>query len=155
MRSFFDTNVLVYLFDEDASAKKARAQLLLQEEVEAGRATLSTQVLQEFYVVVTRKLAKPLPLDLAEQAVRNLAALNTIQVDTALVLAAIARNRQQGFSFWDSLIIETALASGAKHLFSEDLQNGQIIQEMQIQNPFLALPVEETDDNPTDPKTLQ
>ena len=91
-------------------------------------------------MVVTRKLAKPLPLDSAEQAVRNLVALNTVQVDTALVLAAIARNRQQGFSFWDSLIIETALACGAKHLFSEDLQNGQIIQEMLIENPFLALP---------------
>lgn len=148
MRSFFDTNILVYLFDEDAPAKKAKAQLLLKEEVEAGRATLSPQVLQEFYVVVTRKLAKPLSLDSAEQAVLNLAALNTIQVDSALVLAAIARNRQEGFSFRDSLIIETALACGTKRLFTEDLQNGQIIQEMLIENPFMALPVEEKSNIP-------
>ena len=60
MRSFFDTKVLVYLFDDDAPEKQRRAQQLLQDEVGQGRAILSTQVLQEFYVTVTRKLASPL-----------------------------------------------------------------------------------------------
>jgi predicted nucleic acid-binding protein len=59
MRSFFDTNVLVYLFDEDSAKRKARAQVVLEQESEAGRAVLSTQVLQEFFVTVTRKLASP------------------------------------------------------------------------------------------------
>ena len=115
MRSFFDTNILVYLFDEDTPEKKAKAQALFEQEVMAGGAVLSTQVLQEFYVAVTRKLAKPLPPDTAEQVVRNLTALPVVQIDTAMVLAAIIRNRLQGFSFWDALIIETALTGGAKH----------------------------------------
>lgn len=67
-RTFFDTNVLVHLFDEDAPEKKARAAELYARETQADRAALSTQVLQEFYVVVTRKLAAPLPSHEAERA---------------------------------------------------------------------------------------
>lgn len=137
MRSFFDTNVLVYLFDGDAPAKKGKAQALLKEEVSEGRAVLSTQVLQEFYVTVTRKLAEPLPVDMAEKAVRDLAVLPLMQVDAELIQAAIRRCRRSRFTFWDALIIETALASGAVRLLSEDLQNGQIIEGMKIENPFV------------------
>lgn len=136
MRSFFDTNVLVYLFDEDAPEKKAKAQVLLKQEVDEGRAMLSTQVLQEFYVAVTRKLAEPLPTDVAERVVRDLAVLPLSQVDVPLIQAAIRRCRRSGFSFWDALIIETALAGGAACLYTEDLQHGQVIDGMKVENPF-------------------
>ncbi|MDX1251707.1 MAG: PIN domain-containing protein [Gammaproteobacteria bacterium] len=136
MRSFFDTNVLVYLFDEDAPEKKAKAQALLRQEVGEGRATLSTQVLQEFYVAVTRKLAQPLPAEVAERAVRDLAALPLLQVDVSLIQAAIRRCRKSGFSFWDALVIETALAGGVARLLTEDLQHGQVIDGMKVENPF-------------------
>ncbi len=75
---FLDTNVLVYLFDTDSPAKQNRAREVLNKEARGSRALLSTQVLQEFYVTVTRKLATPLDGKSAEQAVRDLALLPTI-----------------------------------------------------------------------------
>jgi predicted nucleic acid-binding protein len=138
MSSFFDTNILVYLFDGDAPDKRSRAQELLEREVAGGRAILSTQVLQEFYVAVTRKLSEPLSAEVAEQAVRDLAALPVTQVDARMVLSAIGRSRSMKFSFWDALIIEAALASGARRLLTEDLQHGQEIEGVRIENPFAS-----------------
>ncbi len=105
-RSFFDTNVLLYLFDDSAPEKKTLAQEVLSEEVEAGRAVLSTQVLQEFYVSVTCKLADPLPPDVAEAQVDDFARLPLVRVDEAMILAAIGRHRSMSLSFWDALILE-------------------------------------------------
>jgi predicted nucleic acid-binding protein len=136
-RSFFDTNVLVYLFDNSEPEKKARAQEALHREVAAGRAALSTQVLQEFYVNVTRKLASPLPTEVAEARVRDFSRLPLVRVDAPLILAAIARSRRMGFSFWDALILEAALAAGADRLLTEDLQHGQEIEGLRVENPFL------------------
>jgi predicted nucleic acid-binding protein len=136
-RSFFDTNVLVYLFDNSEPEKKARAQEALHREVAAGRAALSTQVLQEFYVNVTRKLASPLPTEVAEARVRDFSRLPLVRVDAPLILAAIARSRRMGFSFWDALILEAALAAGADRLLTEDLRHGQEIEGLRVENPFL------------------
>ena len=137
MRTFFDTNILIYLFDEDVPEKKNLAQELFERETDAGRALLSTQVLQEFYVAVTRKLAYPLSPEVAENVVRNFAELPLIQIDATLVLTAIGKSRSLGFSFWDALIIAAALSGGAECLFTEDLQNRQIVDGMRIENPFL------------------
>ena len=137
MRTFFDTNILIYLFDEDAPEKKNLAQELFERETDAGRAVLSTQVLQEFYVAVTRKLADPLSPEIAENVVRNFAELPLIQIDSTLILTAIGKSRSLGFSFWDALIIAAALSGGAECLFTEDLQHGQIIDGMRIENPFV------------------
>ncbi len=138
MRAFLDTNVLVYLFDVDAPDKQEQARALLQAEVANGRAVLSTQVLQEFYVAVTRKLARPLDALTAEAALRCLAELPVTPVNSALVLRAAQRSRTDNRSFWDSLIVETAVQSGAKVLYSEDLQHGRVVEGMQIVNPFQA-----------------
>ena len=91
MRTFFDTNILVYLFDADADDKKARASARFETEVSVGRALLSTQVLQEFYVVVTRKLSVPLEPETAEAVVRNLSLLPVIGIDAEKIIAAIGR----------------------------------------------------------------
>ncbi len=136
-RSFLDTNVLLYLFDNSEPVKKARAQELVTEEVETDRAVLSTQVLQEFYVNATHKLASPLPAQVAEKRVRDFSTLPLVQVNAHMILAAIARNRSQGFSFWDALIVEAALSAGADRLLTEDLQHGQEIEGLRIENPFL------------------
>lgn len=136
-RSFLDTNVLVYLFDADAPQKKATAQALLEREATRGRAVLSTQVLQEFYVAVTRKLAEPLPPADAEQAVQSLTKLPVTPVSTTMILMAIRRSRRAQLSFWDALIVEAALASGATRLYTEDLQHGQQMDGVEIVNPFL------------------
>lgn len=136
MRSFFDTNVLVYLFDADAPDKQARAREILKQETAEGRALVSTQVLQEFYVTVTRKLAVPLEPDIASRAVRDLAALPLVQVDSLLILSAIRRSQRDQLSFWDALIVEAALSGGAVQLYTEDLQHHRIIEGMRIENPF-------------------
>jgi predicted nucleic acid-binding protein len=110
---------------------------VIQREVEAGRAALSTQVLQEFYVSTTRKLASPLPEEVAEARVRDFSGLPLVLVDPSLILAAIARSRNLGFSFWDALIVEAALAAGANRLLTEDLQHGREIEGLRVENPFL------------------
>jgi predicted nucleic acid-binding protein len=133
-RSFFDTNVLLYLFDNRESGKKAAAQELLEEEVEAGRACLSTQVLQEFYVNATQKLASPLPPEVARARVRDFSSLPLVQIDVSLT---VARSQKMSFSFWDALIVEAALKAGVDRLLTEDMQHGQLIEGMRVENPFL------------------
>ena len=136
-RSFFDTNVLLYMYDDDAPEKKATALEVFEREVEAGRAALSTQVLQEFYVNATRKLERPLSPERAEARVRDLSSLTLVQVDARSILAAIRRSRGLMLSFWDALIVESALSIGAERLLSEDLQHGQQIEDLRVENPFL------------------
>lgn len=136
MCSFIDSNVLVYMFDRQVPGKQYTATELVQQEVDANRALLSTQVLQEFYNVVTVKLKIPLPKDQAEQAVQEFSKLPVRQVDTAIIMAAIYRNRVDKISFWDALIIEAALAGGASILWSEDLQHGRIFDGLEVKNPF-------------------
>lgn len=136
MRSFFDTNVLVYLFDEDSPEKQAAARELVRQETADGRAVLSTQVLQEFYVAITRKLALPVPPPTALQALADLCALPVVQVDKDLVLRGARRSQAGDFSFWDALIVEAALQARATTLWTEDLQHGQTVETLRIANPF-------------------
>jgi predicted nucleic acid-binding protein len=136
VRSFLDTNVLVYAVDEDVPRKKEAADRLIEEEALAGRAILSTQVLQEFYVVSTRRLKRPLSPERAERAVRALATLPVVPIDPRIILAAIARVHRMTVSFWDALIIDAAIAGGATTLYSEDLQDGLEIDGLTIRNPF-------------------
>src|SRR5436190_9996307 len=103
MKSFIDSNVLVYLFDQDAPKKKAIAQQILQTEGSAGNIVISTQVLQELYVTVTRKLAQPLKADTARDTVDRFAMLPLVAVDAPLILSAIRRSQKDVISFWDSL----------------------------------------------------
>jgi predicted nucleic acid-binding protein len=136
VRSFFDTNVLVYLFDEDSPEKQAAVRELVRQETADGRAVLSTQVLQEFYVAITRKLALPVPPPTALQALDDLCALPVVQVDKDLVLRGARRSQAGGFSFWDALIVESALQARATTLWTEDLQHGQTVETLRIANPF-------------------
>jgi len=137
MRAFFDTNVLVYLFDNDNPAKQQRAQQLLTQEADLGQVSLSTQVLQEFFVSVTRKLAQPMPVEDAARAVRRLSAFPVVQVDPTMILDAISISQKAGFSFRDALIVQAAIQGGANTLYSEDLQHNQNVEGVRIINPFL------------------
>jgi predicted nucleic acid-binding protein len=135
-RLFVDTNVIVYLFDTDAPAKQRRAREIFEAEGPAGRLVLSTQVLQEFFVSVTRKLEHPLPEAEAEAAARDLAALDVVEVDVPMVLRAISLARRHTLSLWDALIVEAALARGCTRLLSEDMQDGRHFGDLAIENPF-------------------
>ncbi len=137
---FFDTNILVYLFDGDAPAKRDRAREVFGREVESGRFVTSTQVLQEFYVAVTRKLTLPLSSEEAEDAVAALIELPVTPVNPRLILQGIRRAREMQVSFWDALIIEAALVAGAGRLMTEDLQHGRDVDGLRIVNPFVSEP---------------
>lgn len=135
-RIFLDTNILVYLFDTDSPAKQRTVRELLSREALAGKVMLSTQVLQEFYVTVTRKLATPVEPEAAYRAVQDFTAFSIVKLDSSLILAAIVRSQTAQFSFWDALIVEAAIEGGAKYLYSEDFQDGQIVDGAHITNPF-------------------
>ena len=136
MPSFFDTNILIYAVDHTDPVKRRKAGELLEREAGAGNAIISTQVLQEFYSVSTLKLKRPLNKLVAEKIVEELMTLHVKQVDTSIILAAIKRNQSDQISFWDALIIETALRAGARILWSEDMQHDREFDGLKIQNPF-------------------
>jgi predicted nucleic acid-binding protein len=133
-KTFADTNVLVYLFDRDAPAKQRRAREILASLRDS--LVISTQVLQEFYVSVTRKLRTPLPPADAEAAVHDLAALDVVVVDVSIINAAMDLARQHGLSLWDALIVEAARTRGCTRLLSEDLQHGRVFGKLRIEDPF-------------------
>lgn len=133
---FADTNVLVYAFDNSEPAKQLIAQQILQEQGGDGSLVLSTQVLQEFFVTVTRKLAKPLSVDDAYALIQQFSVYPMVSATPELILRAISRNRDDSFSFWDSLIVEAALQANCRILFSEDMQDGRQIGQLVIRNPF-------------------
>lgn len=138
MKYFFDTNVLVYLFDADSPEKRKKARTLFQAHAGAGNILLSTQVLQEFYVVVTRKLARPLDAAVAAEAVENFAELPMVNIDAKLVLAAIHRSLGDRLSFWDALVVQAAIEGHANTLYSEDMQHGLTLDGLKVVNPFLS-----------------
>jgi predicted nucleic acid-binding protein len=134
-RAFLDTNVLVYLFDHDVPAKAERARDLL-ERAEPGELVLSAQVLGEFYVVVTRKLERPLDSSQATQAVDWLGLFPVIPIGPGLVKTAIQTSRASQVSYWDGLILATAAAGGCERLLTEDLNDGQVFDSVRVENPF-------------------
>lgn len=133
-RVFVDTNVFVYADDADAGGKRDRARSILSELVSAGRAVVSTQVLQEFYVVATRKLS--IPPDRARSRIEVLSRLHVVLIRPELVLGAIDLHRLHALSFWDALVLRCASVAGCSRVLSEDLNHGQIIDGVRIENPF-------------------
>ncbi|MGA2201550.1 MAG: PIN domain-containing protein [Terriglobales bacterium] len=133
-RSFFDTNVLVYADDDDAPAKQRLARDLVYEHRRAGTGVVSLQVLQEYFVTVTRKLK--FDARKARRKVELLAEFDVAAPEVADILAAIDLHRLHGFSFWDALVLRTAKQAGCRVLFSEDLQESREIDGLHIVNPF-------------------
>ena len=136
MRPFFDTNVLVYAFDEGEPEKRAVARALIKEHLDEGDGMLSVQVLREFYSSV-RRLPQPVPDEEAQEAVRDFAAFSPAPEDAGMVLGAVRRNREVSLYFWDALIVEAALRGGADRLLTEDLQHGHVIEGLRVETPFL------------------
>jgi len=134
-RAFLDTSVLVYLFDHDEPDKEQRARDIL-EQAQLDDLALSAQVLSEFYVVVTRKLRRPLDETGAAQAIDWLSLLRVVPLDADLVKAAIQISRTAQLSYWDGLIVASAAAAGCERLLTEDLNDGQVIGSVRVENPF-------------------
>ena len=135
-KTFVDTNVLIYAHDVDAPAKRQIAIRLLDELWEQHSGVLSVQVLEEFYVNVTRKLARPLAKASARRVVEVYTAW-AVDITTAVVSSAFRIEDEARIGFWDALIVACAVKSGATRILSEDLSAGQRIAGIQIENPFL------------------
>ena len=140
---FVDTNVLVYAFDKSSSPKKRVAQGLVSELMEEDRLRVSTQVLQELFVTLTRKVKQVCSSAEALAVMEDLAAWPLMVVDYAAIRAAVGLADQAKLSFWDALIVVAAARSGAVVLYTEDLNNGQEILGVRISNPFAqpAVPI--------------
>lgn len=134
VRSFFDTNVIIYGDDKSTPAKQRRALELLAEHRRTGTGVVSLQVLQEYFVTVTRKLR--LDVSVARRKVELLAEFDVAVPEISDVLAAIDLHRLHGFSFWDALIIRMAQQAGCRVLFSEDLQDARQVAGITVVNPF-------------------
>jgi predicted nucleic acid-binding protein len=133
-RSFFDTNVLIYSDDKAAPAKQRRALELIIDHRRTRTAVVSLQVLQEYFVTVTRKLR--VDAAVARRKVELLAEFDVAAPDVGDILAAIDLHRLHNFSFWDALVIRSAKQSGCTVLFSEDMQHARDIDGLQIVDPF-------------------
>lgn len=133
-RSFFDTNVLVYADDKAFPAKQRRALDLMAEHRRAGTGVVSLQVLQEYFVTVTRKLR--VDPRIARRKIELLAEFDVVSPEVADILAAIDLHRLHGFSFWDALVLRAAKQAGCSVLLSEDLQAARENDGVQIVNPF-------------------
>ena len=134
VRSFFDTNVLIYADDNSAPAKRRRALDVIAEHRRARTGVLSIQVLQEYFVAATRKLH--LDPRLARRKVELLAEFDVVAPDVTDILAAIDLHRLHQLSFWDALILRAAKQGGCGTVFSENLQDAKEIDGLRIVNPF-------------------
>jgi len=133
-RSFFDTNVLIYADDKADPAKQQRAVDLVAEHRRGRTGVVSLQVLQEYFVTVTRKLR--LDARVARRKVELLAEFDVATPEVADILAAIDLHRLHGFTFWDALILRAAKQAGCSVLYSEDMQEAREINGVRIVNPF-------------------
>ncbi len=133
-RTFFDTNVLIYADDKAAPAKQRKAIDLIAEHRRSRSGVVSLQVLQEYFVTVTRKLH--VEASIARRKVELLAEFDVAAPEVADILAAIDLHRLHGFSFWDALVVRTAKQAGCGLLYSEDMQDSREIDGVRVVNPF-------------------
>ncbi|MDQ3262277.1 MAG: PIN domain-containing protein [Myxococcota bacterium] len=136
MRTFIDTNVLVYADDAGHEEKQAQARAQLYEVISRGEAVLSTQVLQEFFSIATRKLG--MTAQAARARVETLARLDLVRIEAETILAAIDLHRLRQLSFWDALVIRAAVAGGCERVLTEDLSHGERYDGVLAENPFRA-----------------
>ncbi len=134
MRSFIDTNVLVYIDDADDPVKREVAGQLVASHLKAGSGVISTQVLQEFVNVAMRKLL--LPLDLVRLRLMTYRRLEIVPATADLIASALDVHQLHRVSFWDALIVQAARQSGCVQLLSEDMNTGAILAGVRLVNPF-------------------
>ena len=135
-KTFVDTNVLLYALDATETTKQPVAMAALRELWRHRSGTLSTQVLQEFYVTSTRKLPRPLSRAEARDVIGLYSTWPIVAIDPTVILAATRLEEEHQLSFWDALILEAARVAGAERLLTEDLHDGRIIEGVRIENPF-------------------
>lgn len=131
---FLDTNVLIIADDASAGAKTGLAREIILGHLAAGTGVISTQVLQEYFVVATRKIG--VAPEIARRKIELFAGFEVVGVTVPLLLGAVDLLRLRGLSFWDALIVHAASVAGCAVLLSEDLNAGQVMEGVRTVNPF-------------------
>jgi predicted nucleic acid-binding protein len=131
---FLDTNILLYTLDENDKDKQKYARKIVQNVTKQNTSVISTQILQEFYVASTSKLGVA-PL-LAKSIVHSFENMEVVLIDPYLIREAIDASILNQISFWDSLVVVAAESAKCETLYTEDLNAGQIIRGVKIENPF-------------------
>jgi predicted nucleic acid-binding protein len=135
-KSFLDTNILIYQMDNREIVKQKRCRELVRALVQRHEAVISTQILQEFYVACTAKLkVKPI---LVKGMIHGFQNMEVVAVGSDLINEAIDTSIQYRISFWDSLVVVSAESAKCQYLITEDLNDGQVIRNVKIQNPMKA-----------------
>lgn len=134
MATFLDTNVAVYAHDHGSEDKRRKAIEVLESSPD--QLVVSSQVLSEFYWTVTRELSPPLADHLAAEATHQLSSLTVVAVDRGIVLTAIQAASRFQLALWDAMIIAAAVRGGCDRLLTEDLNDGQEILGIRVENPF-------------------
>lgn len=137
MRTFVDTNVLVYAHDRGEPAKRERALAVLAA-TDRRALVLSTQVLSEFYVATTRPQRQLLSREAARRIVTDLLLTPVEPVDADLVRRVHRLHASHSLSYWDALVVGAAARAGCQRLLTEDLQAGQVIDGVRVENPFVV-----------------
>ena len=133
---FVDTNILVYAHDLDAGIKRETAKRWVTDLWEKHTGVLSTQVLQELYITLTRKLTAPLSMAAAKKILRSYLSWEVVVNEGPILLHAIDIEEANKISFWDALIVSAAYSKNCTMLLTEDLNHGQNIEGISIHNPF-------------------
>ncbi len=134
---FIDSNILVHAYDTNDRAKHDAAVAILAKLWQEGTGVLSTQVLQEFYKVATRKLKPAMPAATARVIVADYSEWCSMNTDPQLIVSASLLDERHKLQWWDAIVIEGAMRSGATTLLSEDLRHGQRFGLLTVRNPFL------------------
>ena len=134
---FVDTNILVYAHDLDANNKHDQAVEIVSQLWESRNGVLSTQVLQEFYVTLTRKVSSTLSKLEARNLVQKYSHWHLVLNDPSIIKQASEIEENNNISFWDALIVSAAYSQNVPTILTEDLKHGQIIEGISIKNPFV------------------
>ena len=136
-QGFIDTNIFVYAVDSRDARKRDIAEVLIRDALVSNSGCTSFQVVQEWLNTVTRKAELTMPMAAAQAYLDTvLAPLCNVFASIALYRRAVELQARWQFSFYDALIVAAALNTGCKHLLSEDLQHGQRVESLVIENPF-------------------
>ncbi len=131
---FIDTNILVYSLDKFDSKKQEKCRKLLRAFTGDLRGVISTQVMQEFYVAATSKLGADVLL--VKDILHSFERFETIIITPEMIKDAIDCSIINTLSFWDALIVAAAESAGCAKLWSEDLNDGQVIRGVRVVNPL-------------------
>lgn len=138
LEGFVDSNVLVYAVSQDEPEKQSIAREIVARGFTEGCFAISTQVMMEVYVTITRKAKVGLPARQAFEYVRAFAEWPVVEMTPELVLAALGLSQRSRISPWDAAILEAARQAGCKTVLSEDLGDGHVYSGITVENPFLA-----------------